>query len=107
MTKSTTKLTLPKPIRNNLYQIGRMIDHHGDGEIEDLVWKHYAEFMKGKFICPKCHGDSTIPKEKELIDPMSGWPYKTETIDVPCDLCGGKGWTEKELKPVMGVVGYK
>lgn len=107
MMSSSTIKKLPKPILHHLYQIGNMIDHRGDGEIEALVMKHYAAFMKGKFICPKCHGDSTIMKERELLDPMSGWPYKTETIEEPCDLCDGKGWTEKELKPVMGVIGYK
>ena len=74
------------------------------------VNKRLSEYENRPFKCPECEGSG---KSKEFIDvypaglPDSGTFDSRTWEECTCGTCSGHGYTEKELKPVMGIVGYK
>ena len=65
---------------------------------------------EGKYICPKCNGESVIQEKYNAYPknlPDSGWVDDWKYRPVDCDVCKGAGYTDKQLKPVTRVVGYE
>lgn len=56
--------------------------------------------------CPKCGGSGTVT---ERVNRALYWECcdRYEEIEVPCDLCNGEGYTEKEYKPKMVQDGWE
>ena len=57
---------------------------------------------KKKHRCPKCDGKGYTEEEYNSYPtglPDSGFVYKPAWRKITCDLCGGEGWLEKEMKP--------
>ncbi len=62
-----------------------------------------AVVASGFHVCPKCNGRGSV----EVIK-AGEWGYTPDTIkDEVCDVCNGKGYTLKKLKPVTKIVGYE
>ena len=66
------------------------------GDVKNLL------IGKKKHRCPKCHGMGYTEKEYNNYPtglPDSGFVYEPAWKKITCDLCGGEGWLEKEMKP--------
>lgn len=64
----------------------------------------------GKFLCPLCMGVGKIQQKYNAYPsglPDSGFVDDWKYRNVHCNLCDGLGYTEKQLKPVTKIVGYK
>jgi len=69
-----------------------------------------AELSKTPYLCPKCNGEgynkvgyNAYPKGLPDSGFVENWKYK----NVECDLCKGKGYTEREYKPKMVQEGWE
>lgn len=67
---------------------------------------------EGKNVCPKCQGKglaslkyNSYPSNLPDSDYVEKWAYKDEV----CDICNGRGFTDKKLVPTYKQVfdGYK
>lgn len=59
-----------------------------------------------EFICPKCQGNGT---EKKLVR-QGVWGYTDDEYKlIDCDICGGHGYTQREIKPKYKteLIGYE
>jgi len=56
--------------------------------------------------CPKCIGKGTVPI---CVRPAEMGYWDAEYVDRNCGVCGGHGYTSREVKPVIRteVVGYR
>lgn len=90
-----------------IYELEQLISKHGDVKISELISR-----LKGNKIhqCPKCNGLGYNKVKYNAYPsglPDSGWVEDWRYKDVPCDVCDNFGYTEKELKPVTKIIGYK
>ena len=82
----------------------RLRDTYG----EKTTLDDFVKRVQGNKIhrCPKCHGTGTTIKR---INRAQYWECcaSYEDINIPCDLCNGEGYTEKEYKPKMVQDGWE
>ncbi len=72
---------------------------------ENITIKELKNFIKKKYpyICPKCNGKGRMYKQDDNYT-LGGYHYGGY---IDCDICGGYGRTEKEMKPKYQVIGYE
>lgn len=65
---------------------------------------------EGNYMCPKCKGEGIVKEKYNAYPsglPDSGWVDDWKFKDVGCNVCNGKGYTERKLKPIIKTVGYE
>lgn len=75
----------------------------------DIHLSQYIRKIKGEYIhkCPKCHGFGYVIEEYDAYPPNlpdSGWAQDIQHRKVMCDLCHGRGYTEKKYKENRKVI---
>lgn len=88
-------------------EIENLIRIHGDIKFSELIAK-----KKGNKIhkCPKCNGEGVTQEKYNAYPhnlPDSGWVDDWKYRDIPCTICDGFGYTDKEKKPITAIVGYQ
>lgn len=71
--------------------IMRYVGRFGDKKPSDLGFKE-------AYTCPKCGGSGIL--HQYTSDGRGEYDYK-------CEICGGIGYTERQLKPKMEQVGWE
>lgn len=62
------------------------------------------------FKCLKCAGTGTNTIQRNMYPsglPDSGWVDDFKPVQIQCDVCNGKGFTECELEPIYQIIGYQ
>lgn len=83
-----------------IYEVEELINKYGEG----TTLREVLDKMKGndKHKCPKCKGKGYLVETYNAYPtclPDSGFVYKEGLREITCDLCEGKGYTNKEYKP--------
>ena len=75
----------------------------GKRTLDDLV-----KLIQGNKIyeCPKCGGRGVFTKRVNFAQYWECCENYKE-VEIPCDLCNGEGYTEKEYKPKMVQDGWE
>ena len=62
--------------------------------------QHEAKLDGNTFLCPVCKGSRT-EKGKPVIKAMDAYTNRLVGYEqIPCKVCDGVGWTEKEKTPI-------
>ena len=62
---------------------------------------------EGKNVCPKCNGEGVVQEKYNAYPsglPDSGWVEDWKYRNKACNVCNGKGYTEKKLVPNKKIV---
>ena len=104
--------TPPRKEENKIKDLIR--SYGGETTLNEVLNKiiQKSEYRFLPYKCPKCNGKGYLTKEYNGYPsglPDSGWVYEPAYDYTKCDLCGGMGYTGKEMKPIVEtkVVGYK
>ncbi|PGY46863.1 hypothetical protein [Bacillus thuringiensis] len=93
-----------------IQELRRLVSKYGESiRLGDVLKR-----VKGDYIyeCPKCKGEGFMVTYYDAYPPGlpdSGWVTDMKPKHHNCDLCNGKGYTDKELKPKYKteLVGYE
>ena len=104
--------TPPRKEENKIKDLIR--SYGGETTLNEVLNKiiQNSEYRFLPYKCPKCYGRGYLEKEYNGYPsglPESGWVYEAAYDYSVCDLCGGKGWTKEEYKPITEtkIVGYE
>jgi len=85
------------------FKDGEMIKYRNGKLLHDFCYKRVLNRESGRvFMCPCCKGTGEVKTKPDFMENLTG----TFKASSECDICGGNGWTQKELVPIMKLVGY-
>ena len=110
MTKEEYFFNHPKD--NTLEVLYSLISQYGDATTLEDAYLRTVEKVSKRHCCPKCKGNGYLVREYNSYPsglPDSGWVYKPGYDYYECDLCHGKGYTDKKYVPKTEtkVIGYE
>lgn len=100
------------PKDNTLEILRSLIAKYGNTVTLEDAYLRTVEKTSKRYCCPKCNGNGYLVREYNSYPPGlpdSGCVYEPGYDYSECDLCHGKGYTDKKYVPKTEtkIIGYK